>query len=321
VETLPALSHSPDLAHVRDLVDKAKDYIEASRAPSTIEGYRHDFLMFTRWATTAGLPVDLPIPVGVITLYLTDEAERLATNTLARRASAIRYMHHQEGYPSPTDAPQVRQVMAGIKRTRQDRLRQARPLYYDDVAAAVADLGDGPKAIRDSALLLVGWWGAFRRSELTAMHRDDLIDHPQGMIVTLRRSKTDQEGRGREVPLHYRRNGVCPVRAARAWACLIPDDEPNLFRRVDRWGNVRPGRLSTEAVSRVVKDAAARIGMDPKGISAHSLRAGFVSECDRRGVPTSAVRLVTGHQSDQMLNSYQRPRSLFESSAGAFFDT
>jgi integrase len=276
--------------------------------------------MFTDWAVAVGFPVDLPVATGTIALYLTASAGDLTSATLSRRLSAIRYRHHREGHPSPTDHPQIKELMSGIRRVRQDSRCQARPFYLEDLAAAVADLGESAKDTRDRALMLVGWWGAFRRSELVGIGKSDIEAHPAGVIVNLRRSKTDQEGRGRQVPLHYHEIGVCPVRALRAWSALLPDGGPAVFRRVDRWGNVPSGRLAAGAVSQVVKMAAERIGLDPGGYSAHSLRAGFVSECDRRGILSSAVRLVTGHATDAMLSTYTRPRSLFKSSAGAFFD-
>ncbi len=134
-------------------------------------------------------------------------------------------------------------------------------------------------------------------------------------MVTLRKSKTDQEGKGRQVPLHYHDEQVCPVRALRAWLNAAGIESGPVFRRLDRWGNVKDSGLHPSAVATIVRDAASAIGLDPAEHTAHSLRAGFVSECDRRGIVSSAVRLVTGHQSA----IYTRPQSLFDSSAGAYF--
>ena len=179
-------------------------------------------------------------------------------------------------------------------------------------------MSDDPKAIRDRALLTVGWWGAFRRSELVGITDADIADDPRGIVVNLPRSKTDQEGKGRLVPLHYHDGPTGPVVALRQWTKLVDGGGP-VFRQLDRWGNIG-GPIAGSTVARVVKEYAERIGLDPDGYSGHSLRAGFITECDNRGIGTSAVRLVTGHQSDAMLSVYTRPRSLFESSAGAFFD-
>ena len=255
-------------------------------------------------------------------MWLADQAATLKGSTLARYLSGVKWAHTQRGEGSPTDHPQVRMLLAGIRRERQDGTRQAKPFYLDDLTAAIAGLDSNPKGTRDRALLLVGWWGALRRSELVALNVGDIDDHPQGAVLHLRRSKTDQEGRGRLVPLHYRADeALCPVRALRRWLQAATVTRGAAFRRVDRWGNVHPHRLQGRAVAEVVKQAATRIGLDPQGYSAHSLRAGFVSECDRRGIGSSAVRVVTGHQSDAMLAVYTRPGDLFASSAGAHFDT
>jgi integrase len=141
------------------------------------------------------------------------------------------------------------------------------------------------------------------------------------MVARLRRSKTDQEGKGRRVPLAYVRGDemVCPVRALRSWPATAEITDGPLFRRVDRWQHVRQGRLSGEAVAQIVKDRCEVVGIDPATVSGHSLRAGFVSECDRRGVPDSAVMRTTGHRTAAMLDVYSRPRALFDGSAASYF--
>jgi len=318
--TLPARNPDAALAILWEQEQHdAGELVAAARSESTIAGYADDWAKFGDWHRERGLGDPLP-PVDhrAVLLWLTDIHLEVKASTIARRLSGIRYAHHLAGVPSPTDHPQVRQALAGVRRIRQDRPRQARPLYLDDLTAAVETLGGSARERRDRALLLVGWWGAFRRSELVGIDAAHITDHPQGVAVELPKSKTDQEGAGRMVPLHYRqREDLCPVRALREWANGTPGP---VFRRVDRWGNVRATRLGAAAVNVVVKEAAERVGLDPAHYSAHSLRAGFVSECDRRGIGSSAVRVVTGHQSDAMLATYTRPRSLFESSAGAMFE-
>jgi integrase len=311
-------------AGLEDLWDQVGQYVEASRASSTLAGYRSDLQTFGRWADAHHLDAGLPVAPGIVASFLAEQAQLVCSGTLARRCSSIRWAHEQAGHASPTAHPLVKRTMAGIRRTRQDGKRQARPVYLDDLAAMVEGLGDSPKDLRDRAALSVGWWGAFRRSELVGLRWSDVADHPQGMTARLGHSKTDQTGKGRLVPLHYHAVPVCPVRALRAWRTIatMPDggaDGELILRRVDRWGHVHSDGLAGQAVSLIVKEAAARVGLDPAGYSGHSLRAGFVSECDRRGIATSAVRLVTGHASDVMLATYTRPRSLFDASAGAMF--
>ena len=326
------------MERVERLNDRRTKIRAAARSPLTLAGYRSDWRQFTGWAAELGvtlpndpLTITEPVPVGVVEAYLLDRSDpegvgRVAPQTLARHLAAIRWWHRQVGLVSPTDHPSLADTIAGIRRVESVPVRRAAPVYLDDLRAMAATMEDDPAGIRDRAVLTVGWWGAFRRSELVAITDADVTDDPHGVVVTLPRSKTDQEGQGREVPLHYHDGPVCPVVSLRAWRRLYVEHVLDavavvgpVFAAVDRWGNIA-GQLTGRAVSRIVKQYAAAIGFDPADYSGHSLRAGFVSECDRRGIGTSAVRLVTGHQSDAMLSVYTRPRSLFESSAGAFFD-
>jgi len=311
-------------------ISDRRDRIRANaRSPRTVQAYESDWRQLQVWAAELGVDVpasdDLtePVALGVLEAYLLDRSDPetpdpVSPQTLTRHLSAIRWWHRSAGLVSPTDHPALADTIAGIRRTEGTDTRRAKPVYLDDLAAMIATAGDDPKGLRDRALLSVGWWGAFRRSELVAITPGDVADDPQGVVITLPRSKTEQEGTGRQLPLHYHAGDVCPVVSLRRWTAGI--DGGPVFRAMNRWGNVGDDGLDGRAVSRIVKQYAAAIGLDPATYSGHSLRAGFVSECDRRGITSSAVRVVTGHQSDAMLNVYTRPRSLFESSAGAFFD-
>jgi integrase len=306
-------------SYFEDLVSEAADYLRASRSPATLKAYESDLRVFTEWCIAQGVP-SLPAEALTVAAFCAAEARRIAPGTLARRLAAIRWAHELVGEVSPTTHPQVRGVMAGIKRTHITEPRQARPVYLDDLRAMVADI-EGVKGVRDRALLTLGWWGAFRRSELSALKVADLEEVPEGLIVKLRRSKTDQEAKGRRVPISYVHGlpEVCPVRATKRWLQEASIETGPVLSSVDRWGN--PGRkgLSGEAVAIVVKQRGAAIGIDPRLISGHSLRAGFVSECDRRGVPDSAVMRTTGHKTVAMLDVYSRPRALFDGAVGNYF--
>lgn len=323
------------LAAIADLADtdgESARYLAAARAPATREAYVYDWRVFTGWLEEAYGPVlpepdsdgrvflAEPVHPALVIQFLTHLAGDRRPSTLGRYLAAIRHHHRASGLASPSDHPQVRQVMAGIAREHGTRPKQARPLYLSELHAAVAQLDDSPRGARDRALLLVGWWGAFRVSELVGLDVSDIEQHPEGIVVMLGRSKTDQNGEGREVPIHYH-DDACPVLALRSWLDGRIT-EGAIFRRLEVNGALRvgrrEGRIDRRWVVATVKQAAASIGLDPTRYSAHSLRAGFVSECDRRGVPTGAVRAVTGHRSEAMLSLYSRPASLFRDSAGQY---
>jgi integrase len=317
-----ALVHDTALPALRfdDLIEDAAKYLRASRSPATLRAYESDLHIFSEWCAVHGKQA-LPAEARTVAAFCAAEARRIAPGTLARRMAAIRWAHESAGQVSPTTHPQVRGVIAGIKRTHTTDPKQARPIYLDDLRAMVEGL-DGMRGARDRALLTVGWWGAFRRSELAALRLSDLEEVPESLIVKLRRSKTDQDGKGRRVPLSYVHGlpDVCPVRATRAWINQANISRGRLLHSVDRWGNPGVKGLAGEAIAQIIKARAAAVGIDSDQVSGHSLRAGFVSECDRRGVPDSAVMRTTGHKTVAMLDVYSRPRALFEGAAATYFD-
>jgi Phage integrase family len=163
-----------------------------------------------------------------------------------------------------------------------------------------------------------GGAGGFRRSELVALDCGDVEPVRQGVIITIRRSKTDQEGAGRRVGIPFGRTRHCPVLALERWLTVSGIEAGPMFRPVDRHGRIASERLSGEAVSLILKERVADAGIDPTGFSGHSLRAGFATSAVQAGVSTLRIRSQTGHASDAMLARYVRDGELFfENPAGA----
>lgn len=314
-----AVIPSAELAPLDELLDQAADYLAAARSPATLRAYVSDVAIFEAWCSRYGLE-SMPADPRTVAAFVASEASTVKPGTVARRLAAIRWHHEQDGLQSPTTHPQVRQVLAGVRRVHHSDPEQRRPIYLDDLAAMVAGLDASTmRGLRDRALLVAGWWSACRRSELSAATVADLDEHPEGFILRVRRSKTDQEGRGRLVPLAYHSDeAVCPVRAIRAWLPHV--DGGAVFRSISRWDRIG-GPMSGTAIATVVKQNGARIGIDPATLGGHSLRAGFVSEADRRGVPDRVITSVTGHKSPVMLTVYSRPRSVFADGPARWFAT
>ena len=176
-------------------------------------------------------------------------------------------------------------------------------------------LGTTTRDARDRALLLIGFSGGFRRSELVGLDHADIEHARQGLILTLRRSKTDQEGAGRKIGIPFGRTRHCPVAALDAWLSASGIVTGPMFRSVDRHGHVQPERLSGDAVSEVIRERVATAGIDPRDFSGHSLRAGFATSAARAGVSTIKIRQQTGHASDAMLARYIRDGELFAGNA------
>ncbi len=314
IEGLPSLVG--DEFRASNCTDKLADRVAAlvanSISDNTRRAYQSDLAHFE--ACGGHLPAD----PAVVASYLAAHAETLSVATLVRRMATISKAHEARGMLNPCRSEIVRATLRGIKRTRGIAQCEAKPLLRDDLFRVLDAGGDGVKGARDRALLLIGFAGGFRRSELVGLDCADIERVRQGMIVTLRHSKTDQEGAGRKLGLPFGRTRHCPVLALDCWLAVSGIGEGPIFRPINRHGRVAAERLSGEAVSLVIKERAAAVGIDPAGYSGHSLRAGFATSAVQAGVSTLKVRAQTGHASDAMLARYVRAGELFvENAAGA----
>jgi len=286
-----------------------EDLLQASLAPNTRRAYRDDLAHFTTWGGT------VPTPPETLARYLAEHADRLAVATLARRLVSIGKAHTMQSQPNPAATDLVKLTMRGIRRTYGKPQRQAAAAIKEDVLAMVAAMDDSIKDLRDRALILVGFAGAFRRSELVGITLADIERVPQGIVITLPRSKTDQDGHGRKVGIPFARGKACPVLALDAWLNASNLTEGPLFRSINRHGHVGDTRLSGEAVAIVVKEWAEAVGLDPDRYSGHSLRAGLATSAATAGVASWKIRQQTGHASDAMLGRYIRDGELFKDNA------
>ena len=194
--------------------------------------------------------------------------------TISRRLAAIRYAHKLAGHEPPTNSEAVKATLRGIRRTAGSAPARKAPATADKILAMVAEAETDLKGLRDRAILLLGFAGAFRRSELVALDIDDLAILRWRARVTIRKSKTDQEGLGTTIAI-ARGSIACPVDAVRAWIKAAGISDGPLFRPVTRTGKISPRRLSARAVAELVKAYARRAGLKAADFSGHSLRSGF----------------------------------------------
>jgi site-specific recombinase XerD len=299
-------------AELAELAEEAAVYLVNSIADNTRRAYQSDWRDFTSWCESHGR-VALPASPDTVVLYLTALSRTHKPATIGRRIAALDANHEAAGYLSPTGAATVRKVLAGIRRRQGTAQRRARAFTVDDVQRIVREISpDGTLGARDRALVLVGFTGAFRRSELVGIHAEHVTFTGEGVKVTLPHSKTDQEGAGivRAIP-YGQHEDTCPVRALRAWIAAAGITSGPVFRRVDRWGNVGGEALTTKVVSTICKRYAQALGYDPAAYSAHSLRAGFATSAAAAGVTGVDIRRQTGHKSEAMLGVYIREANLF----------
>ena len=298
-------------------LEQAREFIRASKADNTLRGYQSDWREFCAWCEGHGVG-PLPAAPETVAAYIAECARHLKPGSIQRRLNAIAEAHKAAGLDSPTAAGMVKNTMKGIRRIRGTAPVQKSPTLTDDIRAMVDAADAGLIGIRDRALILLGFAGAFRRSELVALDVTDCAFGKDGLTVTLRRSKTDQTGEGRKIGIPYGSNPeTCPVRTVQAWLELAAISSGPLFRSINRHGQVQPGRLSPIDVARVVKKLALRAGLAAAKYAGHSLRAGHATSAAIAGASERSIMNQTGHRSVQMVRRYIRDGSLFrENSAG-----
>jgi integrase len=261
----------------------------------------------------------LPAAPETVGLYIAALAESHRPATISRRMAAIAAAHKARGYESPASMRHgaVASVWHGIRRTHGVAQKAKAPVLVEDLRAMVRKLRQGIIGTRDRALLLIGFAGAFRRSELVALNVEDLQFTSDGLVITLRRSKVDQEGEGRKIGIPYGSHPeTCPVRSLKAWLEAASIESGTVFRSVTRHGKIA-ARMSGYAVALVVKKYAGVLGLEPAAYSGHSLRAGLATSAAIAGVSERAIMNQTGHRSSAMVRRYIRDSSLFRENAAA----
>ena len=292
---------------LEELVALANEYAADVRASATRRAYLSDFRSFEAWCAGRGL-ASLPATPATVAVYIASLANGgKRPSTIQRALAGIAHAHRTGGFAWLRGAPTIGQVMRGIRRRHGTAPAQKAPLVDEDLAALVGTLGEGLVALRDRALLTLGWMGAFRRSELVALRVEDVTRARAGLVVRVRRSKGDQEGRGGEKGIPYASEpSLCPVRALAAWLEAAAITAGPLFRGVDRFGRVHGGALSDRSVARIVQRVAAAAGLDPATVAGHSLRAGFATTAARNGKSLDAIMRQTLHRSERVARSYIR---------------
>ena len=293
---------APDSGAVDDLV-------RHSIASSTRQAYQSDLKHFREWG---GM---LPATPEMVAAYVAAYAGKLSVATITRRVATLSKAHQAMSGENPCRSPLVKATLQGLRRKHGTAQKQAKVLTQEDLFAMLDAMGDGMKGVRDRALLLLGFGGGFRRSELVGLDVADIETVRQGIIITLRHSKTDQESAGRKIGIPHGRTRHCPVAALTDWLTRSGITEGAIFHPTNRHGQLLPERLSGDAVSEVIRERLATVGIDPEGYSGHSLRAGFATSAAQAGASTIKIRQQTGHASDAMLSRYIRDGELFVGNA------
>lgn len=294
------------------------DAVRASRADATWRAYRADWQDWEAWAKANATTV-IPASVASVCAFLAERGKTHSIATLEGRLSGIAQAHRMRNLPSPTHDPQVRMVMAGLRR-KKGVIPNRKAAADLDVVRKLLTAFDRKTVggVRDAALVLLGFAGAFRRSEICALEVRDLDFRPEGVLVLIRRSKTDQEGKGRLVPIQKAPDPeICAVEALRRWIAAGKLTDGPVFRGLTKWGTLRKTALSPQIVAMTVQGAAQKVGLDPTTFGAHSLRAGHVTQALSVGASDRSVQEMTGHRNSAMLDIYKRDVNPFARGTGS----
>ena len=284
---------------------KVNRYTQAALADNTKRSYKVDLAHFRKHGGT------IPTTEVQLAEYLANFADSLAVATLQHRVIAIHRAHVEAGLQSPAMSPLVKRTLQGIRRTKGTAQRRVTALVKDDIIELVliAEKQKPLKAARDVALILLGFAGAFRRSELVSISREDITTFDHGVEVHIQRTKTQQE-KGHTVFIPCAKSSRCPVKALEKWLVISGIQNGPVFRAINRHDQIIGSeRLTAQSVALVLKAATshAKGAEAAKSVAGHSLRAGYCTEASGVGVASHVIMEQTGHRSSATLAKYIRP--------------
>lgn len=294
------------IANNEKLTAKARQSIYIARADNTIKAYESDWNDFCDWCDYHHVSAFPAIPETIVN-YINDLADNAKANTVARRISALTENFDAAGIQdNPCRFPIVKNALRGIKRMKGVIQHGKLPILFDDIKEMLTYLeGDTLQQARDKAILLVGFYGAMRRSEIANLDVNDIQFTRLGMLLTLRKSKTDQYDQGQliAIPIVQDKN-ICAVHALKEWLRLSGITSGPVFRGFTRSHTIRKTRISDKTIALIVKHYVALMGMDPREYGAHSLRHGFATTAAQHHVEEREIMRQTRHRSQAVVRRY-----------------
>ena len=298
-----------------DLTDRVHDLRQASKAENTRRAYLSDWAGWLDWCAQHGVCA-LPAHADTVAAYLADKADTLKVSTLSRHVATISKAHQLAGLANPCREVAVRDTLAGLRRTYGAIPDEAQGLMADQLAQTVRTLGTDPASIRDKAVLLLGWSAGLRRSEIAGLSWADIKPDPDGLVITLRGSKTDTTGEGQQVGVPYGDTAdLCPVTALEQWRKIqAAHDAGAVFVTITKHAKMGTNALTGHAVAEIIKKRTQQAGLVGQ-YRGHSLRKGLVQAATLAGVSDSAIMATTRHKSVTMVRRYQGTAGLVSRSA------
>jgi integrase len=287
-------------------------FLAAATSDNTRRAYRSAVRHFLAWGGV------LPGDETMVIRYLLDYSQSLNPRSLALRLTALSQWHIHQGFPDPASTATVRKTLAGIERVHGKPRKKAKALPFEDLARIVTHLAtlETLTARRDSALLQLGYFGGFRRSELVDLELEHVEWEQEGIVITLVRSKTDQQGEGIIKAIPYGDGPCCPATALRAWLSVADIASGPLFRSVSKWGEVGDDALHAGSINTILSNRAKLAGLDyvPQ-LSSHSLRRGMATSAHRAGADFRDIKRQGGWRNDGTVQGYIEEAGRFEENA------
>jgi len=301
------------------LHEETLNNLKNSKANNTLRAYKSDFKDFGAFCVKHGFN-SLPTEPKIISLYLTHLSKNSKISTLRRRIVSISIVHKLKGHYLDTKHPVIIENLMGIKRIKGSIQKGKKPILINHLKSIINVIDQQEnseiKKSRDKTLILTGFGGGFRRTELISIDHEDLEFMPEGVKITIKRSKTDQFGEGMVKGLPYFSNQLyCPVINLKKWLELSNIKSGPIFRRFAKGSVLTNNRLTDQSVVLIIKDYLNLAGIENKNYSGHSLRSGFATVAAESGADERSIMAMTGHKTTQMVRRYIREANIFKNNA------
>ena len=308
------------ITDIKALQEETLINLQSSKANNTVRAYKSDFNDFGLFCAQNGLK-SLPSEPKIVSLYLTHlSTKEVKMSTLKRRLVSIGVIHKLKGHYLDTKHPSIIENIMGIKRRKGSVQKGKKPILISSLIKIINAIDDQKtdeiKKIRDRSIILIGFSGGFRRNEIVSLDYDDLDFVPEGLKITLKRSKTDQFGEGTLKGLPYFDSSqYCPVLSLKKWIETSNINSGPLFRRFSKGSKLTDNRLTDQTVALLIKKYLNLAGIDSKNYSGHSLRSGFATSAAESGAEERSIMAMTGHKSTEMVRRYIKEANLFKNNA------
>ena len=304
---------------LKKLHEDTLNNLKSSKATNTLRAYKSDFKDFGAFCAKHGFN-SMPTEPKVVSLYLTHLSENSKISTLRRRLVSIGVVHKLKGHYLDTKHPVIIENLMGIKRKKGSIQTGKKPILINHLKQIINVIDEQKiekiKKLRNKTLVLIGFGGGFRRTELISINHEDLDFVQEGVKITVRRSKTDQYGEGMIKGLPFFSNEkYCPVTNLKNWLILSKIKTGPIFRRFAKGSILTRHRLTDQSVVLIIKDCLKLAGIENQNFSGHSLRSGFATVAAESGADERSIMAMTGHKTTQMVRRYIKEANLFKNNA------